>query len=341
MPEGLQLPVQTFTRMTDKPALLEAVASLYPDIPGLSKPADEVVLGKSVKYTRDHALADLFMPEAQLDRILRLLRRKKNLVLQGAPGTGKTFVARRIAYLLIEEADAARAPIIQFHQSMTYEDFVQGYRPDGSGGFAIRNGAFFDFCENARKQPGRPFVFIVDEINRGNVSKIFGELLMLLEHDKRDRKEFAVRLAYSESHAGTFSVPPNVFLIGTMNTADRSLSMVDYALRRRFAFVTLEPGFSSPLFAKVLKDRGANDELVKEVRHRMTALNEMILNDTASLGRGYQIGHSFFVPEPGQIVNPEWMEEIIECEIIPLLEEYWCDNLQDLEDACKIARGQR
>lgn len=339
MPDGVQLPGQTLTLMTGKKGFLDAVSKGYENIPGLSEPVQDDEVSTAFTYSKEHAVKDLFIPEEKIDRIIRQLRRKKNIILQGAPGTGKTFVARRIAYLLMGEAVPSRAPIMQFHQSTTYEDFVQGYRPDQSGGFKLKNGGFFEFCEFARKQPDRPFVFVIDEINRGNLSKIFGELLMLLEHDKRGG-DFAVPLTYAQNISDTFSVPANLYLIGTMNTADRSLSLVDYALRRRFAFESLEPEFDSPVFAAVLKSSGATDDLVRKVRERMVALNHLISSDSSSLGKGYQIGHSFFVPIPGQIADNGWLDEVIECEIIPLLGEYWGDDSQGFEKACKIARGE-
>lgn len=280
----------------------------------------------SASYTKADALKDLFMPEERLDRVIAMLKRKKNIILQGAPGTGKTFVARRLAYLLMGEADASRAPMVQFHQSTAYEDFIQGYRPDGSGGFVMKDGIFHDFCRRAGKEgESRPFVFIIDEINRGNLSKIFGEIMMLIEADKRG-KDHAVPLAYANSQDETFHVPENVFVIGTMNTADRSLSLVDYALRRRFAFLEMEPGFSSPAFEGHLKNRGVAHNLVKAISGRMSRVNEMIKDDTHNLGKGYRIGHSFFVPTTDVKPDHSWYVEVVEHEILPLLEEYWVDD---------------
>ena len=289
-------------------------------------------------YTLADATDELFMPEEKLDRIVSLLRRKRNVILQGAPGTGKTFVARRIAYLLMEEADASRAPMVQFHQSTSYEDFVQGYRPDGIGGFVLKNGTFHEFCRKALLFPEKPFVFIIDEINRGNLSKVFGELMMLIESDKR-HSQFAVPLSYSTTSDDTFFVPPNVYLLGTMNSADRSLSLVDFALRRRFAFIELEPGFDSPRFASVLLDRGVNDGTIAQIKTRMTRLNELIRDDTSNLGRGYCIGHSFFVPAAAD-VSADWLTGVIEYEIVPLIEEYWVDDDKKRNQALSILRGQ-
>ncbi|HBJ37406.1 MAG TPA: hypothetical protein DDZ51_22165 [Planctomycetaceae bacterium] len=339
VPDGVHLPQQTLTSMSSKPEFIDIVSNFYTDVPGLSEDDLEPIEPKSIEYSKHHALKDLFMPEQKLDRIIKQLKRKKNVILQGPPGTGKTFVARRIAYLLMGEADPSRAPIIQFHQSTTYEDFVQGYRPDRNGGFALKNGAFYEYCQLARSQPDRSFVFIIDEINRGNLSKIFGDLFMLIEHDKRGG-DFAVPLTYAKELKDTFSVPSNLFLIGTMNTADRSLSMVDYAFRRRFSFESLQPEFGSAEFAAVLIASGASADIVAAVRSRMAKLNAMIKQDSSILGSGYQIGHSFFVPTPGQAADANWLLEVIECEILPLLEEYWCDAPEELATASRIARGE-
>jgi len=290
------------------------------------------------KYSRADAMDGLFMLEEKLDRIVGLLRRKRNIILQGAPGTGKTFVARRIAYLLMEEADALRAPMVQFHQSTTYEDFIQGYRPDGKGGFVLKNGTFHEFCRKALLSPDKPFVFIIDEINRGNLSKVFGELMMLIESDKR-HPQFAVPLSYATTSDDTFFVPPNVYLIGTMNSADRSLSLVDFALRRRFAFIELDPGFDSGRFASVLIAKGVDEDVISQIRARMTKLNELIRQDSNNLGRGYCIGHSFFVPDSMGISN-DWLTDIIEYEIVPLVEEYWVDDEKKRNQALSILRGQ-
>lgn len=275
-------------------------------------------------YTREQALEDLFMSEADFDRMLALLRRKKNLVLQGPPGVGKTFVARRLAYVLMGTKDEQRAPVVQFHQSYSYEDFIQGYRPDGSGGFQLRSGTFHTLCRQAQRDPGRDYFLVIDEINRGNLSKVFGELMMLIEADKRG-PSFAVHLTYSEGVDDTFHVPENLHLIGTMNTADRSLAMVDYALRRRFAFVDLRPEFNSSRFKLTLEARGCPLPLVERIIGRMNTLNATIQEDARNLGRGYCIGHSFFCAGHGVVPDENWYREVVEFEIEPLLREYWVD----------------
>ncbi len=275
-------------------------------------------------YTIDDALDGLFMERAEFERILAIWRDKKNMVLQGAPGVGKSFIARRLAYTLMGQKDPSRVEVVQFHQSYGYEDFVQGYRPTADGGFELRDGVFHRFCERARQQPSVPHVFIIDEINRGNLSKIFGELMLLIEHDKR-HSDWAARLAYASETCDNFHVPDNVWLLGMMNTADRSLSLVDYALRRRFAFVTLKPGFMSPGFGAHLAAAGAPPAIIAAIIQGMQELNAAIGEDRVNLGPGFQIGHSFFTPSKTQNVGTDWFERVVETEIRPLLEEYWFD----------------
>ena len=268
---------------------------------------------------------DLFLEEDQLQRIIRSIYRYKNIILQGPPGVGKTFVARKIAEKIAGTASESIA-MVQFHQSYSYEDFIQGYRPTEEGGFKLRNGAFFEFCKNAEEKLDNKFVFIIDEINRGNLSRIFGELLMLIEADKRG-KEYAIALTYMDPD-DRFSVPKNVYILGLMNTADRSLAIVDYALRRRFVFETLDPAFERKKYKDYLIDKGVEKVLVERITTNMCSLNKKISVDK-DLGDGFQIGHSYFVPEKAE--TDDWYEEIIKTQIEPLLHEYWFDHPQDVK----------
>jgi hypothetical protein len=284
-------------------------------------------------YDKSKAMDGLFLEEKQFDEMLEALKEKKNVVLQGAPGVGKTFVAKRLAYALIESNDQRQVEMIQFHQSYSYEDFIQGFRPTPNGHFNLKYGIFYQFCRRAQRDEAakKPYVFIIDEINRGNLSKIFGELMMLIEPDKRG-KEHGIPLAYSQNAGERFYIPENLHLIGMMNTADRSLAMVDYALRRRFRFITLRPEFRSDAFEKFLGDAGATPGLTKKIVSRMNSLNEVIAADAKNLGPGYQIGHSYFCPRNGIKPDEDWYRRVIESEIVPLIQEYWFDNEQKVKE---------
>lgn len=282
-------------------------------------------------YTLQDALKQVFLSNADLTRLVDLLQYKRNLVLQGPPGVGKTFVAAELAYLLLGARDEKRIRRVQFHPSYAYEDFVRGYRPV-AGGFEYRDGPMLTFCEQARRDD-RPHVMIVDEINRGNLSKILGELMLLIESDKRDAR-WHVELAYTKPGEPPFWMPPNVYLIGTMNTADRSIALVDYALRRRFVFATLSPAFSHGGFEQHLESRGVADALRAKIVTRITQLNAEIEKDTRNLGAGYVIGHSYFCQRaPRDVYDDAWYEQIVRCEIEPLLNEYWAENLDKARTA--------
>lgn len=276
-------------------------------------------------YGVDQAMEDLFLEPGELEGMLEIWEAKKNLILQGAPGVGKSFIARRLAYCLMGAKDPDRLRVLQFHQSYSYEDFIRGYRPAGDAGFTLQDGIFFEFCQRAVQDPNRPYVLIIDEINRGNLSKILGELMLLIEHDKRG-DQWPMRLAYMRPNEPDFFVPKNIFILGMMNTADRSLSLVDYALRRRFSFVSMEPQFTSSKFQAHIASKGVPVDLAHRIVERMEELNQAIGADRINLGPGFRIGHSFFCPS-NNMANPErWYERIVRTEIFPLLEEYWFDD---------------
>lgn len=273
------------------------------------------------KYGKNDFLSEVYMTSEQYDTLVGLLRNKKNLILQGAPGVGKTFAADRLAYSMMGEKDSTRVSFIQFHQNYSYEDFIMGYKPSENG-FELKNGIFFKACITAKNHPDKDYFFIIDEINRGNMSKIFGELLMLIENDKRDK---SLVLAYS----GTpFTVPSNLYIIGMMNTADRSLAMIDYALRRRFSFFSMEPGFDTNGFKSYQQslDNEAFNDLIEQIK----SLNIQIETD-GSLGKGFCIGHSYFCGRSKETCTDEWMQSVLNYDIIPMLEEYWFDDDQKVK----------
>ena len=241
-------------------------------------------------------------------------------------------MARRIAWYLVGVKDSRSIEMVQFHQSYAYEDFVQGYRPTEDGGFTLRDGVFYEFCKRARRDKDTPYVFIIDEINRGNMSRIFGELLMLIEADKRT-EEYAASLTYGGG-GEKFFVPPNVYILGMMNTADRSLAVVDYALRRRFAFEELTPAFNTQKFRQHLLKNQVDGKIVGLIQTRMIALNDKIREDS-ELGSGFEIGHSYFVPNGPVEIADAWYDEIVETQITPLLREYWFDDQEKVRRAEK------
>lgn len=284
---------------------------------------------KIVSYTKENFLSEVYMTEEKYDRLTGVLLNKMNIILQGAPGVGKTFAARRLAYSLMGEKDDSRIEFVQFHQNYSYEDFMMGYKPSGDG-FELKYGVFYRFCKKAENQPDKKLFFIIDEINRGNLSKIFGELLMLIEKDYRGTK---ATLAYNGL---PFTVPENLYIIGMMNTADRSLAMIDYALRRRFSFFEIDPGFESKGFSDYQQtlENDTFDELIKKV----IELNEEISRDR-SLGKGFCIGHSYFCGRTKETCTDEWMQSVVDYDILPMLQEYWFDDDSKVQRWDNILHG--
>lgn len=286
-----------------------------------------VTASSSDAYTKDDFLNEVYMTEERYETLVNVLRNKKNIILQGAPGVGKTFAARRLAWSMMGEKDDSRIEFVQFHQNYSYEDFMMGYKPVEDS-FELKYGIFYRFCQKAANQPDKEFFFIIDEINRGNMSKIFGELLMLIEKDYRGTK---MTLAYNGL---PFFVPKNLYIIGMMNTADRSLAMIDYALRRRFSFFEIEPGFDSQGF--ISYQNGLNSETLDELISKVKELNRKIAADK-SLGRGFCIGHSYFCGR--DVCTDEWLHSVVDYDILPMLSEYWFDDENEFQRWKNILQG--
>ena len=276
-------------------------------------------------YWDEDFLKEVYMKEKDYERLKELLLRKKNLILQGAPGVGKTYAAKRLAYAIMGEKNDNRVKIVQFHQNYSYEDFVLGYKPNENGGFELKEGIFYQFCKKAATDKYNEYFFIIDEINRGNLSMIFGELLMMIEKEYRNTP---VQMSYADRR---FAVPSNVYLIGMMNTADRSLAMIDYALRRRFSFLEMKPAFDNAVFKyNIIKKHDTHlDKLV----NALIDLNKVIAEDD-SLGTGFCIGHSYLC----DLGDDYDLESIVEYDIIPMLREYWFDNNERFEKEAQKLR---
>lgn len=320
-----QAVMKTLTDITPYKDYVEKLNALFDD-----ETVEEEIEEKEISYpvyTRENFLNEVYINDSEYETLVELLRTKKNIVLQGAPGVGKTYAAKRLAYSIMELKDKSRVAMVQFHQSYSYEDFIMGFRPSATG-FELKKGIFYNFCKKAEIDSDNDYFFIIDEINRGNLSKIFGELFMLIENDKRGTE---IQLLYADE---MFSIPKNVYIIGMMNTADRSLAMMDYALRRRFAFYDMKPGFDSEGF------RSYRSSLDNEKFNRLIAcindLNAVIANDD-SLGEGFCIGHSYFCNLDN--INDKTLSSIVEYEIIPLLKEYWFDEPSKIRDWSDRLRG--
>jgi len=286
------------------------------------------------RYSVDDILADgCFIAQEKLEKILERLRTKKNLILQGPPGTGKTWLAKRLAFALMGQRDDSKVRAVQFHPNLSYEDFIRGWRPVGDGKLTLVDGPFMEMMKAAAKDPMSKHVIVIEEINRGNPAQIFGEMLTLLEADKRTPSE-ALELSYKRSDGERVFIPGNLYVIGTMNIADRSLALVDLALRRRYAFIDLEPTFGKPWRDWVHNKCGIELELLAEIEKRLCALNNEISAD-AGLGPQFRVGHSYVTPPCGTPINDprSWFRQVVETEIGPLLHEYWFDAVEKSERA--------
>lgn len=315
----IQVAQKTLTDITDYTDSVENLIALFAEDEDSEPEVQEVVYPP---YSATDFLADVYMQEEEYNTLVNLIRTKKNIILQGAPGVGKTYAAKRLAYSMMGVKDQNRVMMVQFHQSYSYEDFIEGYRP-AANGFVLNKGAFYKFCKTAEMDDENEYFFIIDEINRGNLSKIFGELFMLIESDKRG---IQLQLLYSGEK---FAVPKNVYIIGMMNTADHSLAMLDYALRRRFAFYEMRPGFDTDGFREYRM--GLSSEKFDRLIHCVESLNNVIAADE-SLGDGFCVGHSYFCNLTAEKVTDRALSAIVEYELIPLLKEYWFDEPLKVKD---------
>jgi 5-methylcytosine-specific restriction protein B len=318
--------MKTLTDITDSPEEVKALNDFFIE----EDEGVEASVTPPDPYTKEDFLADVFLDESNYDTIVELLSTKKNLILQGAPGVGKTYIAKRLAYSIMGKKDRDRVMLVQFHQSYSYEDFMLGLRPTESGTFDIHEGAFYKFCQEAASNKDHDYFFIIDEINRGNLSKIFGEAFMLIENDKRDQK---IQLLYGEKK---FSVPKNLHIIGMMNTADRSLAMIDYALRRRFVFFDLNPNFKNANFESYRKSLAspAFDRIISAIE----SFNAEISIDPA-FGPGFQIGYSYFTNLTPDDVDRR-LPLIINYELAPLFREYYIDAPDTADGIIEDLRGK-
>ncbi|MGE6329308.1 AAA family ATPase [Psychrobacter pacificensis] len=276
----------------------------------------------------DIAADGCFLPQSKIEMVLKRLQAKKNIILQGPPGTGKTWLAKRLAFALIGQRDDSKIRAVQFHPNLSYEDFIRGWRPSGEGKLTLVDGPFMEMIKTAIDDPESKYVIVIEEINRGNPAQVFGEMLTLLETDKRNPDE-ALELSYKKSDGERVFIPENLYVVGTMNVADRSLALVDLALRRRFAFIDLEPTLGKAWRDWVRNKNGIDSEFLDNIEQRISALNDEITKDS-SLGAQFQIGHSYVTPAVGMniIDAKEWFVEVVETEIGPLLDEYWFDDLE-------------
>ena len=278
----------------------------------------------------DYSIQDIvedgcFVEQDRIRNMLKRLQTKKNVILQGPPGTGKTWLAKRLAWALVGRKDEKKVRALQFHANLSYEDFVRGWRPSSEGKLDLVDGPFLEMVGAAQKDPESAYVLVVEEINRGNPAQILGEILTLLEVDKRS-SENALELTYRREGEQGVHLPLNLHVIGTMNIADRSLALVDLALRRRFAFVDLLPEIGERWKAWVREQCGFADSILSDIQKRMLSLNEAIESDP-KLGRQFQVGHSYITPLPGSETDPgTWYRDVVKSEIGPLLDEYWFDD---------------
>ncbi len=316
-------------QVVDAVVRIEQIVATGKD-PGLSGASEQVTDTETVPESSSYAVEDIvddgcFVEPARIANILERLQTKKNLILQGPPGTGKTWLAKRLAWALVGQKDNKKVRAVQFHPNLSYEDFVRGWRPSSKGRLDLVDGPFLEMVNAAKEDRNSAYVLVIEEINRGNPAQILGEILTLLEVDKRS-PENALELTYRQEDEQGIHLPPNLHVVGTMNIADRSLALVDLALRRRFAFVDLLPEIGERWKAWVREQCGFDNAILSDIQERMSSLNGTIVSDP-KLGRQFQVGHSYVTPLPDSETDPgTWYRDVVKSEIGPLLDEYWFDD---------------
>ena len=263
---------------------------------------------KQYKYYEDYDktkfLNDVYLSEDEYNELCSLILKRKNVILQGAPGVGKTYIAKRIAYSILGQKDEEKILSVQFHENYSNDEFMEGYRPDDIGIYKYKRGCFKRICNKARNDPKNKYFVIIDEINRGNVSKIFGESFSLIELDKRGKENY-IELACSRER---FYVPENIYIIGTMNTFDSNNSIKDFAFRRRFCFYTINPAFENENFKKFYMQNTLLANLIEQIKNINNDLDDSI-----------KIGHSYFCKP----MDVDDIKMTIKYNIKPLLMEYY------------------
>lgn len=341
VPELANLSILKFANNTNfvvKEDEKDAILSLIEEGVGVQTVSaiDKESVPPAAPYEVDDIIADgSFLPKVQIEAILAKLDDKKNIILQGPPGTGKTWLAKRLAYALVGRKDEQRVRAVQFHPNFSYEDFVRGWRPTSEGRLSLVDGLFLEMVDASLKDADSKFVIVIEEINRGNPANIFGEMLTLLEDEKRN-SDNALRLLYPDKDGirRPIYIPRNLYVIGTMNVADRSLALVDLAFRRRFAFIDLEPSLNEAWLKWVVEYRNLPADLATSIERRISDLNVLISSD-ARLGKQFRIGHSYVTPAHPlrNDQTRDWFVTVVKTEIAPLLEEYWFDAPKEAQIA--------
>ena len=303
VPSEVSARLQVQHEVVEMTQQLDALEAMLAEFTNRPVPEPETKAELSLPDANDDIAARLNIERAWLQESIQLLRERKQLIYYGPPGTGKTYVALKLA----EHLAGDNVRLVQFHPAYTYEDFFEGYRPIDSGGFELKPGPLRKIVDQAKDNPSTPYFLIIDEINRGNLAKIFGELYFLLEYRDRD-----IDLLYATDDDVGFTLPKNVFIIGTMNTADRSIALVDSAMRRRFAFEALHP--STEPTASLLRRWLKAEDLPGDVADLLDALNARIEDSD------FKIGPSYFMKPGGQ--TAEGIERTWRTSILPLLEEH-------------------